>query len=70
MRVGGTYGASLVAQMVNNLPAVQGTGSIPGLERSPGEGMATLSSILARRIPWTEEPGEIKATVLQRIRHN
>ena len=31
--------------------------SIPGLGRSPGEGMATHSSILAWRIPWTEEPG-------------
>ena len=30
---------------------------IPGLGRSPGEGMATHSSILAWRIPWTEEPG-------------
>ena len=32
-------------------------GSIPGLGRSPGEGNATHSSILAQRIPWTEEPG-------------
>ena len=29
----------------------------PGLGRSPGEGMATHFSILAWRIPWTEEPG-------------
>ena len=32
-------------------------GSVPGLGRSPGEGKATHSSILAWRIPWTEEPG-------------
>ena len=32
-------------------------GSIPGSGRSPGEGMVTHSSILAWRIPWTEEPG-------------
>ena len=33
-------------------------GSVPELERSPGgEGMAIYSSILAWRIPWTEEPG-------------
>ena len=32
-------------------------GSIPGSGRSPGEGMAPHSSILAWRIPWTEEPG-------------
>ena len=30
---------------------------IPGSRRPPGKGMATLSSILAWRIPWTEEPG-------------
>jgi len=32
-------------------------GLIPGLRRSPGKGKATHSSILAWRIPWTEEPG-------------
>ena len=32
-------------------------GSIPGLGRSPENGMATHSSVLAWRIPWTEEPG-------------
>ena len=32
-------------------------GSIPGLGRSPGEGLATHSSILTQRTPWTEEPG-------------
>ena len=32
-------------------------GLIPELGRSPGKGMATHSSILAWRIPWTEEPG-------------
>ena len=31
--------------------------SIPGLGRSPGKDMATYSSILALKIPWTEEPG-------------
>ena len=34
-------------------------GLIPGSERSPGEGNGTHSSILAWRIPWTEEPGEL-----------
>ena len=32
-------------------------GSIPGLGRSPEKGMATHSSVLAWRTPWTEEPG-------------
>ena len=41
-------------------------GSIPGLERSPGrEGMATHSSILTWRIPWTEEPGGLQSMWLQ-----
>ena len=42
--------------MVKNLPANAGDlGSIPGLERSPGEENGNHSSILAWRIPWTEE---------------
>ena len=36
-------------------------GSIPRSGRSPGEGMATHSSILAWRIPWTEEPGGLQS---------
>ena len=48
---------SQVALVVKNLPANAGdardTDLIPGLERSPGEGMATHSSILAWSIPWT-----------------
>ena len=34
-------------------------GSIPGLRGSPGEGNGNCSSILAWRIPWTEEPGRL-----------
>ena len=34
------------------------------------EGMATHSSILAWRIPWTEEPGGLQSTGLQRIEHD
>ena len=36
-------------------------GSIPGLGRSPGGGMTTHPSILAWRIPWTEEPGGLQS---------
>ena len=36
-------------------------GSVPGLGRSPGEGNATHSSILALKIPWTEEPCELQS---------
>ena len=32
--------------------------------------MATLSSILAQKIPWTEEPGGVESIGLQRVRHD
>ena len=51
--------ASLVAQTVKNPPAIQETWVRSlGWEDPLEEGMATHSSILAWRIPWTEEPGE------------
>ena len=51
-------GASLVAQMVKNLPSMQETWvQSPGWEDPLEKGMATHSSILAWRIPQTEEPG-------------
>ena len=61
--------------MVKNLPAnagdVRDVGSIPGLGRSPrGEGNATHSSILAWRIPRTEEPGGLQSIKLQRVGHD
>ena len=46
--------------VLKNLPASAGdVGSIPGSGRSLEKEMATHSSILAWRIPWTEEPGEL-----------
>ena len=45
-------------------------GSIPGLKRSLEEEMATHSSILANKIPWTEEPGELQSLVSQTVGHN
>ena len=41
-----------------------------GQEDPLEEGMATHSSILAWRIPWTEEPGGLQPTVLQRVTHD
>ena len=41
-----------------------------GQEGPLKEGMATHSSILARRIPWTEEPAGLQSVGLQRVRHN
>ena len=52
---------SLVAQMVKNLPAMQETGVLSlGQEDPLREEMATHSSILAWKIPWTEEPGRLQ----------
>ena len=48
--------------MVKNPLAKADEGSIPGLGRSSGRGMATHSSILAWIIPWTEEPGGLQST--------
>ena len=45
-------------------------GSILGLGRSLEEGMATHSSILAWRIPWTKEPGRLWSMGSQRVGHN
>ena len=60
--------------MVKNLPAnagdVRKAGLIPGLGRPLEEGMATHSSILAWRIPWTEEPGGLQSIGSQRVRHD
>ena len=52
------FAASLVAQLVKRLPAMQETW-VRSLDREDPleKGMATHSSILAWRIPWTEEPG-------------
>ena len=52
--------SSLVAQLVKNLPAMQETQiQSQGWEDPLEKGVATQSSTLAWRIPWTEEPGEI-----------
>ena len=59
---------SLVARMVRNLPAMQETQVRSlGQEHPLEKGMTTHSSILAWRIPWTEEPGGLKSMGLQRI---
>ena len=56
--------ASLVAQMVKNLPAMQET-QFPSLswEDPLEKGIATHSSILVWIIPWTKEPGRLQAMV-------
>ena len=59
--------------VVKNPPAMQElqetkVGSL-GWEDPLEEGMATHSSILAWRIPWTEEPGRLQSTRLEKVRH-
>ena len=62
--------ASLVTQSVKNLPALQETWvRSRGREGSLEKEMATPSSILAWRIPWTEEPGGLQSMGSQRVRH-
>ena len=60
--------------MVKNLPAnardVRDVGLIPGSGRSPGGGHTTHSSVLAWRIPWTEEPGRLQSMESQRVGHD
>ena len=47
------------------------TGSVPGLRSSPGEKeISTCSSILAWRIPWTEESGKPQSMGSQRVEHD
>ena len=41
-----------------------------GLEDPLDEGMATHSSVLAGRIPWTEKPGGLQSIALQRVGHD
>ena len=57
---------SLVAQTIMNLPANVGD---LGLEDLLEKGMATHSSILAWKIPWTEESGRLQCMRLQRVGH-
>ena len=57
--------------VVKNPPARQETQvQSLGQEDPLGERMATLSSILAWRIPWTEEPGGLQSMRLQRVGHD
>ena len=60
--------ASLIAQLVKNLPAMQETGFNPWVGKIPlEEEMATHSNILAWEIPWAEEPGGLQSMGLQKI---
>ena len=65
------FGASLVAQMVKHLPAMQETRvRFLDLEDPLEKEMAIHSSTLARKIPWTEEPDRLQSMWSQRVRHD
>ena len=60
-----------LAQRIKRLPAMQETQVRSlGWEDPLEKEMATQSSILAWRIPWTEEPGGLQSTGLQRVGHD
>ena len=60
-----------MAQTVKNLPAMQKTRDRSlGWEDPLEQGMATHSSVLAWRIPWSEEPGGLQSMGSQRVRHD
>ena len=65
------FGGFLVALLVKILPAVQETWVQSQGQKDPLEKeMATHSSILAWKIPWTEEPGGLQSMGSQRVRHD
>ena len=64
-------GASLVAQTVKRLPTIRETGvRALGRDVPLEKAMATHSSTLAWKIPWTEEPGRLQSVGSQRVGHN
>ena len=71
LSMGGEKGTSLVVQMVKNLPAIPET-QVQSLDREDAleKRVATHSSILAWRIPWTEEPDRTQSMGSQRVRQN
>ena len=63
--------ASLVAQMAKSLVVMQETWvQSLGLEDPLEKEMATHSSTLAWKTPWTEQPGKLQSMGSQRVRHN
>jgi len=62
------YWASFIAHSVKNPPAIQETRvQFLGWEDPLEKEMATLSSILACRIPWAEEPGRLQSMELKEL---
>ena len=69
-KISAILGLSLVAQTMNNLPTMQEIWvQFLGQEDPLEKGMTTHPSILAWRIPWTEEPGRLQSMGLHGVRH-
>ena len=74
--IAGSYGSSGASWWLSgkesacDARAARDIGSIPESEDPLEEDKATDSSILAWRIPWTEEPGRLQSMGLQRVRHD
>ena len=66
----GFPGVSVGKELASNAGDAGDMGLIPGLGKSPGEGNAAHSSILAWRIPCTEEPGRLQSMGSQRVKHD
>ena len=62
--------ALVVKNLTANARDLRDAGLIPGWKDPLEEGMATHPSILAWRIPWTEEPGRLQSTGSQRVGHD
>ena len=66
----GFPGGTVVKNPSANAGDRRDMGSIPGSGRCPGGGMATHSSILVWKIPWTKEPGRLQFMGSQRVGHD
>ena len=68
------FWASWVVLLIKNFPVnardIRDAGSIPGQEDSLDKGMATHSSILIWRIPWTEEPNGLQSIGSHKVGHH
>ena len=64
------FGGASGKEPTANAGDIRDAGSIPRSGRSLEEGMATHSSILACRIPWTKEPGGLQSIWSQRVKHD
>ena len=66
----GFPGGSVVKNQPANAGNARDLSLIPGSGRSPGAAHGNHSSILAWKIPWTEEPCRLQSMGLQRVRHD